>query len=126
MPWAAQPRPRSSPGNLDRPVAFAADFGRSAGELFTGSKVYPDPVVHRRDDRIDIRFFSGRGVIDHGTGSGNHIYRWHITGGPGRVLQWERDYIGYDGTDLRGRNRPALWGWKRPAIAWWITSGRRR
>lgn len=85
--------------DLNRPVAFAADFGRAAGELFTGSKVYPDPVVHRRDDRIDIRFFSGRGVIVHGAGSGNHIYRWHITGGPGRIPQWERDYVGYDGPD---------------------------
>ncbi|MEU4426394.1 hypothetical protein AB0F81_37705 [Actinoplanes sp. NPDC024001] len=89
-----------SGGDLDAPVvtAHAADFSWPAGELFTGSKVYPDPLVQRSGDLLRIHFFSGQGFIDHGGGgNGNHIYRWRITGGPGRDPEWEREYVGFDG-----------------------------
>ncbi|MEU4626573.1 hypothetical protein AB0G04_42150 [Actinoplanes sp. NPDC023801] len=79
--------------------AFAADAGWPAGELFTGSKVYPDPVVQRAGDRVRIHFFSGRGHIRHHAGGGHHVYRWRITGAPGEIPEWEREYVGFDGPD---------------------------
>jgi hypothetical protein len=85
--------------DLDAPVVktFAAGLGWPAGELFTGSKVYPEPIVQRAGKRVRIHFFSGRGHVSHDVGGGKHIYRWRITGGCDEVPEWERDYVGFDG-----------------------------